>query len=746
LVEINHREHFIRAKVLYYGPAAGGKTTNLQALHRRALKDKRLHLVSVNTAQDRTILFDLLPLSVPAFRSYELRFQVVAVPGQRLYAATRKMLLKNADSIVFVANSASDRWQENIQSMKEMTEYLLGHGMDPSTLPVIFQYNKRDLPNTVNIEIMERGLNARRSESFPAIAIREEGILETFAAALRRTMTELSTRYNIGENLTDPRSARDWTERTMLETFGVTGMAKPFDLRALEPKPKAVPEIPATPPPTPAPEIPAAPTPAPAPEMPVAPTTIVRVKTPSQPRISLTAPAAPPREERAPSIKSGREKTVPSAAVEFQDPQAAQSLLESYAEAASGLGDHITFIREEKDQAMRWLEDLSAVADLVQDLLTKTDPSSDAPLQTLVQRMARNFRTPTASLSILRPDDVLETVVLCGFDTDPLQSSRSPGGQPLGPALLRSGRLTVQIKGEPGPLDDVIDRAGRECIAAVALPLRTASGPLGLLMFYLPQEAAVPSPSSTKYLERASVQLTAALDAAANRVAVDRLERILRGAFTGRAARHAIHWAEEPLAQIESVTARLRARPDNPGWLSESLLQIENNLLKLKAMRQSITGLAAGLLPPKTPTPLEELLREVENEFRGPLKENGIELQIEAKPALPPLRAEPFLLWSILYHFIEDARRSLAGTSTGGIIRVLATEDEDTVHLTIFDNASALAPKSSPSRYLAWPFERRLGAIETSFIEPAMEFLKAQFSVEIREGVGTVRNLIFPIA
>ena len=107
MVEINHKERFLRAKILYYGPAAGGKTTTLQMLHKLARGERRQELVSVNTAQDRTILFDLLPLTVPAFRSYELRFQVVAVPGQRLYAATRKMLLKNADSVVFVANSAA---------------------------------------------------------------------------------------------------------------------------------------------------------------------------------------------------------------------------------------------------------------------------------------------------------------------------------------------------------------------------------------------------------------------------------------------------------------------------------------------------------------------------------------------------------------------------------------------------------------------------------------------------------------
>ena len=168
-----------------------------------------MELISVNTAQDRTILFDLLPLRTIAFRSYELRFQVIAVPGQRLYSATRKMLLKGADTFVFVANSAADRFQENLQSLKEMTENLLSHGINPSSLPVVFQYNKRDLPDTTEIKTLDRALNARSSESFPSIAIEEEGVLETFAAALRLTMTELSTRYKIGEDVRGPRHESD---------------------------------------------------------------------------------------------------------------------------------------------------------------------------------------------------------------------------------------------------------------------------------------------------------------------------------------------------------------------------------------------------------------------------------------------------------------------------------------------------------------------------------------------------------
>jgi signal recognition particle receptor subunit beta len=752
VVEINHREHFIRAKILYYGPAAGGKTTNLQTLHRRALKEKRLDLVSVNTAQDRTILFDLLPLTTPAFRSYELRFQIVAVPGQRLYAATRKMLLKNADAVVFVANSASDRWDENLQSMKELTEYLLGHGVDPSSLPIVFQYNKRDLPNTTDVEVMERGLNARSSESFPAIAIHEKGVLETFAAALRRTMTELSTRYNIGDSLNDPRSAVEWTERTMRETFGVTGVAsKRKELKELEPKPHTPPRAP----------------------------TIVRVKTPSQPRTSLSStpgqakPAAEP-EVKPPepvSVSGPSESTTPtsepieddlllpigphppetppaskrspmatSAAAEFQDARAAQSLIESYAEAASGLGDHISKLREEKLSTLQWLEELSAVADMSSNLLVDKMASPDASVVSLVNRMARSLATTMATLSLLRPDGTLESVVMHGLELDPIQSPA------VSNALLKAGGPTIQKRGEAGPLDDAIDRAGNECVAVVTLPIGLPSDPMGLLCFYLPQEASLPNTSLLEYLERAALQIGTTMEAVSDTYASDRIKRSLHEAFSGRLARHAVRWLEEPLSKIESAAARLHARPDAPDWLTEHLLQIENNILKLKTMRQSVVGLAVGLLPANAPTPLYQLLIELEEELRDTLQQSGIRIQIEAQKDMSPVRAEPFLLWSVISQLIEDARRSLVGISSGGVIQVLAQTTEKGVRVAVFDNAAAIDPKSQPARFLSWPLDRRLREVEKGILQPVIDHLKAQLVVETREKVGTVRTLLLPPA
>ena len=189
-------------------------------LHRRADPKRRGEMISVNSTQDRTILLDLLPVKTPAFRGYELRFQVIAVPGQRMYAASRKLLLNGADAVVFVANSAADRWEETLQSLREMHRNLLAHGLDPTTIPVIFQYNKRDLPEVTPFEAMDKTLNARHTASFPAVAIREEGVIETFGAALRLTISDLTKRYKLGANVRNARSIDEWTTESMRVIFG----------------------------------------------------------------------------------------------------------------------------------------------------------------------------------------------------------------------------------------------------------------------------------------------------------------------------------------------------------------------------------------------------------------------------------------------------------------------------------------------------------------------------------------------
>jgi signal transduction histidine kinase/signal recognition particle receptor subunit beta len=694
VVDINHREKFVRAKIIYYGPAAGGKTTNLQSLHKRALPDRKLELVSVNTAQDRTILFDLLPLKTPAFRSYELRFQVIAVPGQRLYAATRKMLLKGADSIVFVANSATDRWTENLESLKEMTQYLLDNGIEPGSIPVVFQYNKRDLPFTTDLKVMDRALNARGSESFPAVAINEEGVLETFAAILRRTMADLSTRYKIGENIRDARSAIEWTERTMRETFA----AKPEE----RPRPPEAPPSPPEPP---------------------RPATVVRVSTPS-----IAPPAANP--------------AAPSAAAEVKDPRAAEALVESYAEAASDLAAAMAALREERDEARRKLEEIYAVTDAARGLLSgeKAEPI----LLQMLQRISKALGTSRASLSLQRPEGKLEPVALHGLIAEPLHTCLSPGGRPLASALLESGKPYQQSAEDSGPLSEAIDRAGDGCVGLVVIPLRTANRSIGLLAFYLGQESPMPSRELIEHLQQVAIGLAITVEVASGAIASERLERTLKAAFTGQVAERAIRASYRGIQQLQSALGRLRMQSGAPPWLIAELGLMEAALLELAHGRQAVIDFSSGHTPLEAPTAVDEVLAELESDFAKPLADAGIRFAVERKAGLIPVRADPVLLRAALHNLVENARASLSSFPQAGVIRVFAQPAEKAVRISVFDNASVLRAQSARSGYLAWPIERRLAGVSLGLARSVVEHYKGQWAVETREGKGTMVFIVLP--
>ena len=710
MVEINHKERFLRAKILYYGPAAGGKTTTLQMLHRLARGDRRQELVSVNTAQDRTILFDLLPLSTPAFRSYELRFQIVAVPGQKFYGATRKMLLKNTDSIVFVANSATDRWQENLQSMKEMTEYLLDHGIEPSSLPVVFQYNKRDLPDTTDMKIMERGLNARGAQSFPSVATEGKGVLETFGTALETTMTELATRYKIGENIGDARSAKEWASKTMEEIFGTT-------LEELK-KSGEVPEPPAEPPPT----------------------RVFRVKAP---KLSAVVPAAP---TLASPMLGGSNPPVhspPAGAIEL-DTKSANAMVESYAEAASSLADHISELREQTEVESKRVEAFTVVADVAKKLFEATPDETPVLLEGLVASLAKTLRCKQASLSLIRPDGNFEQVVGMGLQVDPLENAKTPGGRPLAQAIVDGGRPMLQVRGEAGPLEDAMDRAGMDCVAVVAVPMRTPVHALGLMTFYLPQEAAAPNEETIDHLERVLLELTIALEVISDAHASEALKQSLRSAFRGRVAEGATYSLDGPLGGIDQTLIRARSHPDAPHWLAQEIQHIESHASHIKFMRQTLLDLRAGRLPGRVPVPVAELLARLEQELGQGLTEQGIRFIVEIKPGVHSVYAEPFLLRGLVYTLIENSRRRLLGAG-GGVIRILVQPDTNGARLSIFDNLIAVSNAlSAPARFLAWPLERRLTDVTNELMQSVVEYFQGSWAQETREAVGTVRTIVLP--
>jgi hypothetical protein len=183
-MQINRSDRALYLKIVYYGPGLSGKTTNLETLHRLTDPDERQPLVSLKTEQDRTLFFDLLPFDLGRLAGMDVRFKLYTVPGQIQYDTTRKQVLAGADGVVFVADSQSGQQGENVRMIQYLKNNLLANGLDPQTLPIVFQWNKRDLSDLTPVEQLDRELNWRRAPSFESVATEGPGVLETFEEIL----------------------------------------------------------------------------------------------------------------------------------------------------------------------------------------------------------------------------------------------------------------------------------------------------------------------------------------------------------------------------------------------------------------------------------------------------------------------------------------------------------------------------------------------------------------------------------
>jgi signal recognition particle receptor subunit beta len=195
-VQFNVAQREIVLKVVYYGPPLSGKTTNLQEIHK--LLDPRAcgRLTVLNTADDRTLFFDLLPVVMTSSQGYRIKLKLFTVPGQVVHAATRRIVLAGADGVVFVADSQTAEAKTNNDYWTGMQYYLKETGVDPGSVPVVIQFNKRDLPDAraeAEIETLRQG---SREPIFTAVAVRGEGVLETLHGLLELLFQQLEDRYN----------------------------------------------------------------------------------------------------------------------------------------------------------------------------------------------------------------------------------------------------------------------------------------------------------------------------------------------------------------------------------------------------------------------------------------------------------------------------------------------------------------------------------------------------------------------
>lgn len=176
---VNYHTKEINCKIVYYGPGLGGKTTNIQYVYQRTQAGNKGQMVTLNTENERTLFFDFLPLDLGTIRGFKTRFHLYTVPGQVFYEASRKLILRGVDGIVFVADSQVERMEENIESFEGLKRNLEDQGYDVEKVPIVFQWNKRDLPNIVSIVDLEKKLNKLDLPSFEAIATQGEGVFET---------------------------------------------------------------------------------------------------------------------------------------------------------------------------------------------------------------------------------------------------------------------------------------------------------------------------------------------------------------------------------------------------------------------------------------------------------------------------------------------------------------------------------------------------------------------------------------
>jgi signal recognition particle receptor subunit beta len=196
MVLFNYATKELTAKIVYYGPGLCGKTTNLQWIHTKLPIKNKGKMLSLATETDRTLFFDFLPIELGNIRGMRTRMQLYTVPGQVFYNATRRMVLKGADCVVFVADSQEPMLDPNIESLENLAQNLEANEIAPDSIPLLFQYNKRDLPNALPVEILNDRLNPKNLSFVEAVAIRGDGVEQTLKAATSLVFRYLSTKYS----------------------------------------------------------------------------------------------------------------------------------------------------------------------------------------------------------------------------------------------------------------------------------------------------------------------------------------------------------------------------------------------------------------------------------------------------------------------------------------------------------------------------------------------------------------------
>lgn len=292
MVQINFASREVNCKIVYYGPGRCGKTTNLQVVHAKAPQNSTGELVSIATETDRTLYFDFLPLDLGTVAGMRTKFQLYTVPGQVYYDATRKLVLQGCDGVVFVADSNPDLMNENIESLENLAKNLAENGLDINDLPIVLQYNKRDLPNALSVDEINQRLNKNNWSYVEAVAVNGDGVFQTLKVIAQLVIKRLNREQGYSED-----GNKRGTRPGAAAPSRPAAPPPPVNL-APPPPPSARPAAPPPPPPPPPPPAARAAPPPPPPPAASAPP-------PPPPPPAAPPPPPPPAPSVAPVPQSG---------------------------------------------------------------------------------------------------------------------------------------------------------------------------------------------------------------------------------------------------------------------------------------------------------------------------------------------------------------------------------------------------------------------------------------------------------
>lgn len=537
-MELRRQDRLAFVKLTYHGPSGSGRGTNLRALHEALRADKRGELSFAGGGSERTLRFEFAPLQPIRYREFDIRFEVVAASGTAPMATTRRLALLGADGVVFVADSSRARLNDTMASFREIAQHLAAQRMETISVPLLLQYNRRDVADALSLAELDEALNARKLlAALPAVATLGEGVLETFAAALLGAMGMLAQR-NQALNLLGGRDAETWVADTVEGLFGRVSLATPpkpvvpppEELQELEAEPTSVP-IPVAQEPalpgrifqdiatepitrklsvrmveealaaiaagtrparaadapeqqpavaaTPAAELAAAPAPGP----------VAATPTPPPPPAAVAASASP-----TPPPAAGAATPPPPPAP--QPPRAAAAA----ASPASALLEESARLTRERDLARAELERARSERGRVHERhealrqavsVARALADGIAPERPLHDLLARLSSVSAArSASLLTPAGGRVRVV-AGLDAggDPVADAPQ-AGQLVG-ALVAGASAPVRREASPGgALARALEEAGYSPAPVVVLPLRTGRGLHGVIVLYFDDPAA----------------------------------------------------------------------------------------------------------------------------------------------------------------------------------------------------------------------------------------------------------------